>query len=137
MTSRFRQEGPAADGSVSHSGQGLDEALTESARGGETDSLWWLVSLVLMAIGLYLLLALHVLIEVVHASALVWTAGFTVPVAFFVGAGLALGAGAEFSFREQVSAIPAVLLGSAPLGSHPEPPFTERAGRRSATDSSS
>jgi hypothetical protein len=45
-----------------------------------------------------------------------------VPVAFFVGAGLALGQEAGFGLREQVRAIPAVLLGSAPLGSRTEEP---------------
>jgi hypothetical protein len=127
-----------AKGNATQSGQGLeDEALTHRGRRGDADTLWWLVSLVLMAIGLYLLLALHLLIEVVHASALVWAAGFAVPLALFVGAGLALGAEAGFSFREQAAAIPAVLLGSAPLGSRPEQPPTKRAGQRSATDSSS
>jgi hypothetical protein len=137
MTIQLLEEGPVADRNVSYSGQGLDEALTQRGRRDEADKLWWLVSLVLMAIGLYLLLALHLLIEVVHASTLVWASGFAVPVALFVGAGLALGAEAGFSFREQVSAIPAVLLGSAPLGSRPEQPSAKRAVQHSATDSSS
>jgi hypothetical protein len=129
MTDRVREAAAVADRNASSPGQGLDEALSRGRRPAEPDALWWVISLVLMAVGVYVLLALHLLIEVVHASALVWAAGFAVPVAFFVGAGLALGAEAGFSFREQVSAIPAVLLGSAPLGSRPE--------RRSATDSSS
>jgi hypothetical protein len=83
-----------------------------------------LVSLVLLAIGLYLLLAVHLILEVIRASALVWAAGFAVPVAFFVGAGLALGREAGFGVREQVRTIPAVLLGSAPLGRRPEKPST-------------
>jgi multisubunit Na+/H+ antiporter MnhC subunit len=62
----------------------------------------WLVSLVLVAIGLYLLLGVHLLYDVIHAPALVWAAGF----AFFIGAGLALGQEAGFALREQVRAIP-------------------------------
>jgi hypothetical protein len=129
MTSAVRKAAAVADSNASSQGQGLDEALTRSRRPAEAGTLWWLISLVLMAAGLYVLLALHLLIEVVHASALVWAAGFAVPVAFFIGAGLALGAEAGFGLREQVSTIPALLLGSAPLGSRPE--------QHSATDSSS
>jgi hypothetical protein len=129
MTSAAREAAAVADRNASSPGQGLDKALTRSRRPAKPDTLWWLISLVLMAVGMYVLLTLHLLIEVVHASALVWAAGFAVPVAFFIGAGLALGAEAGFGLREQVSAIPALLLGSAPLGSRPE--------RDSATDSSS
>jgi phosphoglycolate phosphatase len=127
MTDRFREEEPVAERNVTYLGQGLDEALTQNRRRGEADSWWWVVSLVLMAIGLYLLLAVHLLADVIHASALVWAAGFAGPVALFIGAGLALGKEAGFSIREQVSAVPAVLLGSAPLGSPPEEPSTKRA----------
>jgi hypothetical protein len=137
MTNRLRDAAKVTGRHVSHLGQGLDATLTQKGQSGEADSHWWVVSLVLMAVGLYLLLTLHLLIDVVHASALVWAACFAVPVAFFVGAGLALGAQAGFSFREQGSAIPAVLLGSAPLGSRPEQPSAKRAVQHSATDSSS
>ena len=102
--------------------QGFEGALIEERQPGEADSWWWLLSLVLMAIGLYLLLTVHLLYDVVQAPALVWAAGFAVPVAFFIGAGLALGQEAGFGLREQVRAIPAVLLGSAPLGSRLERP---------------
>ena len=102
--------------------QGFEGALIEERQPGEADSWWWLLSLVLMAIGLYLLLTVHLLYDVVQAPALVWAAGFAVPVAFFIGAGLALGQEAGFGLREQVRAIPAVLLGSAPLGSRLEEP---------------
>ena len=107
---------------VSNLDHGFEGALIEERQPGEADSWWWLLSLVLMAIGLYLLLTVHLLYDVVQAPALVWAAGFAVPVAFFIGAGLALGQEAGFGLREQVRAIPAVLLGSAPLGSRPEEP---------------
>ena len=102
--------------------QGFEEALIAEHQPGEADSWWWLLSLVLMAIGLYLLLTAHLLYDVVQAPALIWAAGYAVPVAFFIGAGLALGQEAGFGAREQMRAIPAVLLGSAPLGSRPEEP---------------
>ena len=102
--------------------QGFEEALIAEHQPGEADSWWWLLSLVLMAIGLYLLLTAHLLYDVVQAHALIWAAGYAVPVAFFIGAGLALGQEAGFGLREQVRAIPAVLLGSAPLGSRLEEP---------------
>jgi hypothetical protein len=105
---------------VSDLGQGLEGALTQECMAGEADSWWWLFSLVLLAIGLYFLLAVHLIFEVTRASALVWVAGFAVPVAFFIGAGLALGQEAGFALREQGRAVPAVLLGSAPLGGRPE-----------------
>jgi hypothetical protein len=105
---------------VSNLDQGLEQALIQEGKAGVADSWWWLASLVLMAIGLYLLLSVHLLYDVIHAPALVWAAGFAVPVAFFVGAGLALGREAGLGIQQQVRAIPAVLLGSAPLGSRPE-----------------
>jgi hypothetical protein len=137
MTDRFREEEPVAERNVTYLDQGLDEALIQKRRRDEADSYWWVAALVLMAIGLYVLLALHLLVDVVHASALVWAAGFAVPVGFFVGAGLALGEEAGFSIREQISAIPAVLLGSAPLGSRPEDPPTKPAAQPLSTDSNS
>jgi hypothetical protein len=122
MTSRSRDHESVRELDVSDLGQGLEEALTQERRPGEAASWWWLVSLVLLAIGLYLLLTVHLLYDVIHASALVWVAGFALPVAFFIGAALALGQEAGFGLREQVRAIPAVLLGSAPLGSRTEEP---------------
>lgn len=107
---------------VSNLDQGPERALIQERQPGEADSWWWVLSLVLMAIGLYLLLTVHLLYDVIQAPALVWAAGFAVPVAFFIGAGLSLGQEAGFGLREQVRAIPAVLLGSAPLGSRPEKP---------------
>jgi hypothetical protein len=78
----------------------------------ERDSWWSVIAFGLMAIGVYLLLAAHLLLAAIHASALVWAAGFTVPLAFFIGAGLALGAGSGWRLSEQGAALPALLLGS-------------------------
>jgi hypothetical protein len=124
MTTRS-SERKLSDVDVSDLGQGLDEALTQKRRRVKKDSLWWLVSLVLMAIGLYLLLAVHLILDAIDASALVWTAGLAVPVALFVGAGLALGAEAGFNLHEQARAVPALLLGSAPVGSRPNEASSE------------
>jgi hypothetical protein len=98
MTSRSRDHESVRELDVSDLGQ--DGALTQECKPDEADSWWWLVSLVLVAIGLYLLLAVHLIFEVIRASAPVWAAGFAVPVAFFVGAGLALGQEAGFGVRE-------------------------------------
>jgi hypothetical protein len=100
MTSRSRDHDSARELDVSDLGQGREGALTQECKPGEADSWWWLVSLVLVAIGLYLLLAVHLIFEVIRASAPVWAAGFAVPVALFVGAGLALGQEAGFGVRE-------------------------------------
>jgi hypothetical protein len=54
---------------VSNLDQGLEQALTQECKPGEADSWWWLASLVLMAIGLYLLLSVHLLYDVIHAPA--------------------------------------------------------------------
>jgi hypothetical protein len=116
MTSRS-SEGRPSDLDVPNLGQGLDEALTQKRSRPEAGSWWWVVSLALMATGLYLLLAAHLILEVIDASALVWAAGLAAPVALFIGAGLALGAEAGFTLREQARAVPAVLFGSAPVGS--------------------
>jgi hypothetical protein len=132
MTIRSSERKPS-DLDVSDLGQGLNEALTQKRRQVEADSWWWVVSLALMATGLYLLLAVHLILDVIHASALVWAAGLAVPVAFFVGAGLALGAEAGFSLREQTRAVPAVLFGSAPVGSRPK---ERSSGSRAAQPSS-
>jgi hypothetical protein len=120
MTTRSLEEKSVRELDVSDLGQCPEDAVTQKRQSSEADSWWWLASLVLMAMGLYLLLTVHLLYDVVHASAPVWAAGFAVPVAFFIGAGLALGREAGLRLREQVRAIPAVLLGSAPLGSRPE-----------------
>jgi hypothetical protein len=125
MTTRSSERN-LSDLDVSNLGQGLNKALTQKRRQVEADSWWWVVSLALMATGVYLLLAAHLILDVIHASALVWAAWLAVPVAFFVGAGLALGAEAGFSLREQARAVPAVLLGSAPVGSRPKETSSER-----------
>jgi hypothetical protein len=135
MTTRSFEEQSMRKRDVSDLGQGLNEALTQKRHRGGADSWWWLASLVLMAIGLYLLLAVHLILDVLHASPLVWVAGFAVPLAFFIGAGLALGTEAGYSLREQARAIPAVLLGSAPLRSRPEEPSETRAVQPSTTGS--
>jgi hypothetical protein len=78
----------------------------------EPDSWWSVIAFGLMAIGVYLLLAAHLILAAIHVSPLVWAAGFTVPLAFFIGAGLALGAGSGWRISEQAAALPALLLGS-------------------------
>ena len=120
MTTRSPEEEISAELDVSDLGQCPEDAVTQKREWSEADSWWWFASLVLIAMGLYLLLTVHLLYDVVHASAAVWAAGFAVPGAFFIGAGLALGRETGLRLREQVRAIPAVLLGSAPLGSRPE-----------------
>jgi hypothetical protein len=81
----------------------------------EPDSWWSVIAFGLMAFGVYLLLAAHLILAAIHASALVWAAGFIVPLAFFIGAGLALGVGSGWRLREQAAAVPALLLGSPSL----------------------
>jgi hypothetical protein len=96
----------------------------------ENDQWWLFVSLVLMAVGAYVLLAVHLILDAIHASALIWAAGFALTAAFFIGAGFALGKHAGFTFREQVEASPALLLGSEPFGSRPEETPAETRERR-------
>lgn len=103
---------------------------TQKGRSSENDSWWWVVSLVLMAVGGYVLLAGHLILDALHASALLWAAGFALATAFFLGAGFALGKQAGFNLREQVEASPALLLGSEPLGSRPGETLAETRERR-------
>ena len=61
MTPGSRDHESVREVGVSDLGQGLEGALTQECKAGEADSWWWLVSLVLLAIGLYLLLAVHLI----------------------------------------------------------------------------
>jgi hypothetical protein len=92
----------------------------------EPDSWWSLIAFGLMAIGVYLLLGAHLILAAISASPSVWVAGFTVPLAFFIGAGLALGAGSGWRLSELAAALPALLLGSPSFFGRRERPQTSR-----------
>jgi hypothetical protein len=99
----------------------------------EPSSWWPFVSMALGAVGAYMLLVVHLVLEAAGGRPWTW-ALMAVPTAFFFAAALTLAIGTGIPVRERLASIPAALLGYSPRA--PKPTRRSRAvasvGQRSA-----
>lgn len=90
-----------------------NQTKEDSTEGVEPSSWWFVVSLVLGAMGAYTLLAVHLILDATNASAWMWTL-LAVPVAFFCSSAVALFVGSDLSPRDRLAAASAGLFGYSP-----------------------
>jgi hypothetical protein len=75
---------------------------------------WWpFVAMVLGALGAFMLLVVHLVLEATGGRLWMWTL-MAVPTAFFLAAALTLAIGSGIPVRERLATIPAALLGYSP-----------------------
>ena len=95
------------------SGHSVGEGPPDENDRFEPSSWWWLISIVLAAVGSFALLSVHLILTAVNANAWAWTL-LVVPAILFCSSGVALFVGSDIPARERLAAARTGVFGYSP-----------------------